>query len=138
MTINKDWWMGLTDEQRGIIFELAARTQARAHIMYAESASSALANALETGQTIEVEPADSLQNAVQAWIDNGVGDMIGIARDTYKIENPQAVFDSFEPYVTKWGALVDGLNDRNDEEELTKLLLDNMFNDLEPSSYGMN
>jgi hypothetical protein len=33
---------------------------------------------------------------------------------------------------------VDGLNDRNDEDELTKLLLDNMFNDLEPSSYGMN
>lgn len=138
MTINKDWWMGLTDEQRGIIFELAARTQARAHIMYSESASSALSNALETGQTIEVEPADSLQNAVQAWIDNGVGDMVGIARDTYKIEDPQAVFDSFEPYVTKWGALVDGLNDRNDEEELTKLLMDNMFNDLDPSAYGMN
>lgn len=138
MTINKDWWQSLTDEQRGIIFELAARTEARAHIMYEEAATSALEAAVESGQTIVAEPGESLQNAVQTWIDNGVGDMVGVARDTYKLEDPEAVFASFEPYVEKWGTLVRGMTDRTDEEELTQLLLDNMFSDLDPSVYGMN
>jgi TRAP-type C4-dicarboxylate transport system substrate-binding protein len=138
MTINLDFWKGLTDEQRQTIMTLAARTQARAHIMYADAANSALEDAKASNQTTEHEPAESLQNAVQAWIDAGVGDMAGVARDTYKIEDPEAVFASFEPYVTKWGELVRGMSDRNDEEELTQLLLDNMFNDLDPASYGMN
>ena len=62
----------------------------------------------------------------------------GIARDTYKLENPEAVFATFEPYVTKWTGLVQGLKDRNNEDELTQLLLDNMFKDLDPAVYGMN
>ena len=138
MTINLDFWKSLTDEQRGQMMALAARTEARAHILYAESASSALDAALESGATEVAEPAASLQAAVQAWIDDGVGDMVGIARDTYKIEDPEAVFASFEPYVTKWGELVRGMTDRTDEEELTKLIMDNMFNDLDPASYGMD
>ena len=64
--------------------------------------------------------------------------MVGVARDTYKLEDPEAVFASFEPYVEKWGTLVRGMTDRTDEEELTQLLLDNMFSDLDPSVYGMN
>lgn len=138
MTINKDWWKGLTAEQRAIIFDLAARTQARAHIMYAESASSALDAALANSQTEVAEPGESLQSAVDAWVANGVGDMAGIARDTYGLDDPEAVFATFEPYVTKWGELVRGMTDRNDEEELTQLLLDNIFADLDPDTYGMN
>lgn len=138
MTISKDWWKGLTNEQRKIIFELAARTQARAHVMYAESATSALDAAVASGQTKVVEPGESLQNAVNAWIANGIGDQVGIARDTYKIEDPEAVFASFEPYVKKWGDLVRAMTDRNNEDELTKLLMDNIFNDLDPAVYGMN
>ena len=135
---NKDFWKGLTSEQRKQIFELAARTEARAHILYSKAASSALEDAKKSGQTKEAMPGESLQKAVQEWIDNGVGDMAGIAKDTYKIEDPQAVFSTFEPYVKKWGELVRGMKDRNDEEELTKLIMDNMFNDLDPDKYGMD
>lgn len=138
MTINKDWWKGLTNEQRALIFELAARTEARAHILYAKSATSALDEAKASGATKEFEPGASLQKAVDDWVANGVGDMAGIAKNTYGIEDPEAVFASFEPYVKKWGDLVKGLKDRNDEDELTQLLLDNMFNDLDPAVYGMN
>ncbi|CUH81265.1 hypothetical protein [Tropicibacter naphthalenivorans] len=138
MTLNRGWWQGLTNEQRQTIMELAARTQARAHILYAEAANSALDDAKASGQTTEAEPAASLTTAVQAWIDNGVGAMAGIARNTYKIDDPEAVFASFEPYVAKWGALVRAMPDRNDEDALTQLLMDNMFNDLDPAVYGMN
>ncbi len=138
MTINKDWWKSLTNEQRKTIMELAARTEARAHILYAESATSALDAAVAANQTVVAEPGESMKAAVQAWIDNGVGDSAGIARDTYKLENPEAVFATFEPYVTKWTGLVQGLKDRNNEDELTQLLLDNMFKDLDPAVYGMN
>jgi TRAP-type C4-dicarboxylate transport system substrate-binding protein len=138
MTINRDWWQGLTDEQRQTIFELAARTEARAHIKYAAAATSALDAALKAGQTEVAEPGASLQEAVKAWIDAGIGDMVGIARDTYGVSDPEAVFASFKPYVEKWGKLARGMKDRNNEDELTQLLLDNMFNDLDPAVYGMN
>ena len=38
MTFNKEFWQGLTNEQRATIFELAARTEAKAHVLYAQSA----------------------------------------------------------------------------------------------------
>lgn len=138
MTFNKDFWKNLTNEQRALIFKLAARTEARAHILYAKSASSALEAALASGQTKEAEPGESLKKGVADWIAAGVGDMAGIARNTYGVQDPEAVFATFDPYVKKWGKLVRGMKDRNDEEELTQLLLDNMFGDLDPAVYGMD
>ena len=138
MSFDKEFWQGLTTEQRALILDLAARTQAKAHALYAASADGALKEALDGGKTIEAMPGASLQSAVQAWIDAGVGDMAGIARDTYGIDDPEAVFATFEPYVEKWGSLVRGMKDRNDEAELAQLIRDNMLNDIDPAVYGMD
>lgn len=137
MAVNIDFWKSLTNEQRAAFLKLAARTEARAHILYDAAATGGIDEAKAKGHTIH-EPGASLQKAVDDWIAAGVGNAKGIARDTYGVADPDAVFTSFEPYVKKWGELVRGMKNRIDEEELTSLLLDNMFNDIDPASYGMD
>lgn len=138
LSVNMDFWQSLTDEQRAVFLETAAKTEARAHMLYAAAASTALDDAVASGRTSVAEPGESLNQAVADWIDAGVGDMVGVARDTYGIKDPEAVFSSFEPYVEKWGALVRSMKDRNDEAELVQLLWDNMFSDLDPATWGMD
>lgn len=134
---NKDFWEGLTDEQRKTIFELAARAQARLQIHYNNFQQKALDDAEANGHKI-VQPADSIKVAVQEWVDNGVGDMAGVAHDTFGVEDPEALFSRFRPYIEKWQGLIGGLENKYDEEALTKVLQDNLYNDIDPSSYGMN
>lgn len=137
LTLNKRFWQDRTDEQRALIFELAARTHARAQIIYNDNAARGLREALEMGHEV-FEPGATLTKAVQDWIDNGVGDMAGIAANTYGVADPEALFASFRPYVEKWGKLIRAMEDPDDEEALTKLFYDNMYADLDPASYAMN
>ena len=135
---NGDFWKGLTDEQRGIIFELAARGQARLQIAYEANQQKAIELAKANGHEF-VEPDQSIKDAVQAWVDAGVGDMAGTARDTYGIEDPEALFARFRPYVEKWQGLIADMGDSKfDEDALTKVIYDNIYGDLDPATYGMN
>lgn len=138
ITLNKDFWQGLTEEQRATIIELAARTQARAQIMYNVQDAEAIAEVRAVPGYQVVEPAESLASAMERWVEDGVGDMAGVAKNTLGVADPEALFASFAPYVEKWQGLVGGMTDRNDEEELTRLYLDHLFNDLDPATYGMN
>ena len=85
-----------------------------------------------------VEPDESIQNAVQEWIDNGLGDRAAVARDAYGVEDPEALFASFEPYIEKWRELISNMDDPLDEDELTQVFYDNLYGELDPAEYGMN
>ncbi len=134
---NKSFWQGLTDEQRALYMETTARGTAKMQIFFNENDIKAIEMAKANGHAI-VEPDAEFKAAVQAWVDNGVGDMAGVARDTYGIDDPEAFFATFDPYVEKWGKLVRAMDNVNDEDALTQLILDNMMNDLDPAVYGMN
>ncbi|WP_108260875.1 C4-dicarboxylate TRAP transporter substrate-binding protein [Mangrovicoccus ximenensis] len=132
---NRDFWTSISAEDRALVFELAARTQAKIQIRFNTDSQKALETAAAKGHQV-VEPDDSIREAVAQWVDDGVGDMAGVARDTYGVADPEALFASFAPYVEKWTALVEGMEDRNDEDAFTQLLLDNLYNDLDPAAYG--
>ena len=133
--VNLDFWRGLTDEQRQIYLEVTARASAQMQVNFNVNNERALQTAREHGLQI-VEPDAEFQAAVQAWIDNGVGDMVGIARNTYGIQEPEAFFESFRPYAEEWSALVAGI-DVTDVDALTALIMEHMYGDLSPSTYGM-
>ena len=84
-----------------------------------------------------VEPDAEFQAAVQAWIEAGVGDMAGAARTTYGIQDPDAFFASFMPYVEEWSALIAGMNDINDVDEMTALIMEHMMGDIDVNVWGM-
>ncbi len=134
---NLDFWRGLTDEQRSLYLETTARASAKMQIKFNTDNDKALATTRALGHPV-VELDDEFKAAVKEWVDNGVGDMAGVAKSTYGIEDPDAFFASFDPYVKKWGALIRGMADVNDEDALTQMIMDNMMADLDPASYGMN
>lgn len=134
---NKDFWMSLTDDQRRTIFELAARGQAKLQIRYNDFQQKALDDAESRGHQI-VEPSESIKTAVKEWVDNGVGDMAGVARDTFGINDPEALFSRFRPYIEKWQGLIGGLENKYDEDALTAVLIENIYDQVDPATYGMN
>ena len=134
---NKDFWQSLTDDQRAEIIKLAARAHAKAQIDFNSSNQKALDTTASKGHPV-VEPDESIQNAVQEWIDNGLGDRAAVARDAYGVEDPEALFASFEPYIEKWRELISNMDDPLDEDELTQVFYDNLYGELDPAEYGMN
>jgi len=134
---NKDFWQSLTDEQRGTIMELVAQAHARLQIDFLSSDEKALATSEEKGHAI-VEPGESIQNAVQEWVDNGLGGRNELVKDVYGVEDPEALVASFQPYLDKWAGLIEGMEDPGNEEELTKVLYDNLYGQLDPATYGMD
>jgi len=133
---NADFWKGLTAEQRKIVMDLAARSQAKIQINFNTANQKAYDDAVANGHQV-VEPDEAVHAAVAEWVAAGLGGRTDIARDAYGVQDPEALYASFEPYMEKWGALIRGMADPNDEEELTRLFLDNMYNDLDPATYGM-
>ena len=134
---NKDWWKGLTNEQRQILIDVAAEGTAKIQVRFTVLTQKAYDDAAKNKGVVIVEPDESIQKKVQEWKDAGYGDMAGIAKNTYGIEDPEALFASFMPYIEKWRGLLNGV-DRADEATLAKLIKENMTNDIDPATYGMN
>lgn len=134
---NRDWWAGLTVAQRKQWMDLTARASAKFQIYFNTNDQKALDTAAANGVEI-VEPDEAFKTAVQEWIDNGLGDMNGIAKETYGIEDPEAFFASFDPYVEKWGKLIRDMENVNDEDALTQVIMDNMYADIDPATYGVD
>lgn len=135
--LNRDFWQSLTNDQRGEMFKAAAMAHANVQVGYNNNAQRAADAAAGRGYII-AEPGDSIKEAVAEWVDAGVGDMAGVARDLYGVKDPEALFASFSPYVEKWRALIAEIEDPNDVDALTKVFYENMYDDLDPMTYGMN
>jgi hypothetical protein len=118
------------------IGELSARAQAKAQIGFDTNQRASFEAAVAKGHVV-VEPDASITDAVAAWVEAGVGDMAGIAMSTYGVQDPEALFASFAPYVEKWRGLVGGMADQWNEDELTALIIANLYDNLDPATYGV-
>lgn len=78
---NKDWWQGLTTEQRQILIGLAGEAAAKIRFRFTVLTEKAYSDAGAKGVTI-VEPDASITEKVAEWVEAGVGDMAGIAKNT--------------------------------------------------------
>lgn len=132
---NPDFWKGLSEDQRRTLFDQSALAMARMQIAYDREAEAALEEAQEAGIKL-VEPDASLQKAYDDWVAGGIGGMAEIAKSTHGIEDPEALYDSFRPYVEKWQGLLESI-DRHDEEALANLIRENLFDPIDVASYGM-
>jgi TRAP-type C4-dicarboxylate transport system substrate-binding protein len=132
---NPTFWKGLTDEQRRTLFDQSARAMARMQIHYDKEAQDALEKAKAAGVTL-IEPDATLQKAYDDWAAGGVGGMAEIAKSTHGIADPEALYARFRPYVAKWQGLFANV-DRHDEEAVTKVIKENLFDQINVSTYGM-
>ena len=133
---NPDFWADLTPEQRRTVFDVSAESLARLQVAYAREASEAREQAAARGIAI-VEPDASLQEAYDKWVADGVGDMAGIAASTHGIEDPEALFASFQGYVDKWSDLLSDLEQPYTAEALTALLQENLYGPIDVNTWGL-
>lgn len=132
----KDAWKALTDDQRRGVLDAYARAMARLQIDWDVKAAEALEEARKAGHEV-IEPDASITDAIKAWVDAGVGDMAGVARETHRIEDPDALFATFKTYLDKWKGLIAGMENRYDEAALIALTKANLFDTVDASKYGM-
>lgn len=133
---NKDWWQGLRTDQRQLLIDLAGEATAKIQVRFTVLTDKAYNDAKANKGVVIVEPDASIQNKVQEWKDNGYGGMADIAKNTYGIQDPEALFASFQPYIDKWRGLLEGV-DRADEAKLAALVKEHLVGDIDPDVYGM-
>lgn len=136
LIFNVDWWQSLSSEQRRTVFNQNARAMARLQITLDSEVERNIEQARTNGISIN-EPDAALNSALDFWVADGVGGMADVARDAYGIEDPDALFDLFQTYIDKWAKLMEGVN-RKEEDALTELLKANLFDTLDPETYGMD
>lgn len=133
---NPDFWRSLTDDQRRMLLNESARSMVRLQQAFARQEQEAIEAAQAQGIEI-VEADDTLRAAYQEWVGDGIGGALQVAGDSYQIEDPDALFETFSGYVEKWESLLASLPDRTDEEAMTALVRENLFDKVDVSTYGM-
>lgn len=131
-----DFWQALSDEQRRILLDMGALSIVRLQMAYDAEVGGATAWAKEHGiEFYDAEPA--FKEAVKTWLDDGLGGAFESAKANFGIDDPEALFASFEPYITKWDGLLASV-DRKDEAALYNLLKTEVVDNVDVTNYGMN
>ena len=133
---NTGFWASLTPQQRRTIMDVTAHAIARLAINYTKRADEALVEAEEKGNTIH-EPAEELVASVEAFREKALSDVYTAAEETYALENPREVVDSFRATYDKWDGLLADV-DKSDEDALTQLLRDEVYSKIDEASYGLD
>ncbi|WP_172330319.1 C4-dicarboxylate TRAP transporter substrate-binding protein [Mangrovicoccus sp. HB161399] len=134
--LNKDFWSGLSTEDRRKILDLTGPALAAAQVAYHQGVESAMAGARERG--IEITEADP---AMAARLGEFQAKMIGgLAAETAKvrgIDDPSDIVAEYQKLVEKWHGLLADV-DRNDAETVGKLVNDEIYAKLDAETFGLN
>lgn len=133
---NREFWQGLSGDQRRLLLDEGARSMVRLTMAYLQESQENLDWAQKNGISVH-QPDAALTQALTDFVDGGVGDMVGYAKTQFNIEDPQALFDNFDGYITKWEDLMADV-DRNDEAALLSLVKTNIFDKVDVETYGID
>lgn len=136
ITYDADFWKSLTNDQRRLLLDQTATAMARTNILYKQAATDALDAAKTAGVEI-VEPSADLVAAYAAWIDDGIGGVVELARNQFKVEDPKSLLDRGQIYVDRWVGLMEGV-DRSNVDAVAAVIKANLFDKIDVATYGMN
>lgn len=134
--INRGFWSGLSSADRRIVLDTIAAAMVRTGLGYQALADEVLGEAPKHGVAV-VEPAADLAASVAAYAGQARADALVLGKERFAMADPEAVIARFEARIEKWKALLAGV-DRNDEGQLIALLKSELFDRIDPASYGMN
>ncbi len=131
---NKDFWNGLSDNDRSVMLEAQALAMAKLYIGYQASIDEALTEAKNHGVEI-IQPDEAFLSSIGGFADANVARAGTLAKDKYGIENPKAISDAFDASIKKWKNLLASVK-RDDAEAIAAIIQENMFDNIDVSSYG--
>lgn len=133
---NGGFWAGLSPEHRRILLDTIAESIPETMIGYLADAEQVLAEAPEHGVTIHEAAAD-VQQSVFDFADKIARDTaIEVGKERFGLEDPATLVDSFLATYEKWQDLLEGV-DRDDPEALAAVLKENLYNQIDETSYGV-
>jgi TRAP-type C4-dicarboxylate transport system substrate-binding protein len=132
---NKDFWSALSEEDRRNLLNADAWATAHLNVGYQREVDSAIAGAREKGVEL-IQPEETLNAALTAFVASGMGSLEEAKR--IGAPDPESTFSRFVPYLRKWEGIIGGMKDRMDEEELTTIMRENLYDKIDVSTYGVN
>lgn len=127
-------WGKLTPEQRRAFLDSAAVAQLRITGAYLTEAEGALKEARERGIEI-VEPGEDMKAKMAAFLEGDLETIYKIAREQYKIDNPEEIREQFLAMIEKWKGIATETG--RDPEKMGQILRENAYAGLDPASYGL-
>jgi len=127
-------WAGMTDQERRAFLDSAAMAMMRITGAYLVESEAALAEATAKGIEV-VTPGDELLAKMAEFAESDVETMYAIARDQYKIDNPEEVRAGFIAMIEKWKGIAEETG--RDPAKMGERLRENAYAGLDPSKYGL-
>jgi TRAP-type transport system periplasmic protein len=132
--INLDTWRSLTDEQRAVLMQGAARVTAGVAVGYQVEAQKAEEETRSRGIPIGPAP-EELQSASDAFIEADMASIAEEFRTTYGIDDVDAKMTTVRELVDKWKGLLADV-DETDMEAVSTVLWDELYSKVDLASYG--
>lgn len=133
--LNKDFWAGLSPEDRRSILDLTGRALTRAQVAYHQGVNSALKGSVERGIVIsDSDPA--METKLKEFQD---GMLAGLAQRTMKargIDDPTPIIEEYVTLIAKWSNLLEGV-DRDDVDAISKIVNEQIYSKLDEKTFGL-
>ncbi|WP_137391581.1 C4-dicarboxylate TRAP transporter substrate-binding protein [Rhodoligotrophos defluvii] len=130
--LNPGFWAGLTPEQRKVMLDTMAVHVVRTTLGYEKENEEILAWAQEKGVKV-VEPAEDLKAKTAEFISE---DRKAQVSGPGAMEGAQAIIDDYLRILNRWTELLKTI-DRKDETQVVALLKKEVYDKLDPATYGV-
>lgn len=134
--ISAEKWASLSEEHRQLLLDSLPGNLVNLAQKYQESSDVALAEAEDHGVTVS-QPGDDLQANLNEFIATDVEPMALKAAKNLGAPDAEGLIARFNETYAKWDSLLDGVS-LDDAPTLSKLLADNLYDNIDASSYGLN
>lgn len=132
---NSDFWKDIGAENRKKIMDLTAKNLARTQIAYANTVNVGFEGAKERNINF-IEPEADLTEKLAEFREKIVEDYPVRTDRERGVENSREIAEQFLALEEKWQGLLAEI-DRTDEEQLSGLIADEIYNKLDPETFGL-
>ena len=127
-------WAGLTERERRAFLDSAAVAMMRITGAYLKDSEAALVDAKERGIEV-IAPSDDFKAKMAEFTEKDLATMYTLAREKYKIDNPEEIREEFIALIEKWKGIADETG--RDPRKMGERLRENAYAGLDVSSYGL-
>ncbi len=132
---NRDWWQGLSPENRRILMNTMAELIPETANGYLAASTEALKEAPEHGVTIH-EVAPEVQKSLDDFAaTEGPKAAATAGKEKFGLEDPQGLVERFLATYDKWEKLLEGV-DASDSQAVADLAKKEIYGKLDETSYG--
>lgn len=131
--VNRNVWLGLTEEQRAALIWGASHFTARMTWNFVEQEADAMAQAEERGINIH-EPNAAMNEAVREFVIADLQEVVDVFTSTYSVTRAPEISEQFPKTLERWMGLVSNVTTY---EELQEIYWNEIFSKIDPANYGL-